>query len=327
VRGTTTTIDRRKFVIALGSAVVLRPVAARSQQTRVYRIGALLVGNADIQSFRKELREELHKSGYIEGQNLVFEVRSAEEKLDLLPKLATELVSLKVDVIVALYTPCAIAAKQATHDIPIVILSGDPIGTGLVPSLSRPGGNITGVSLMAAELFGKCVEIIRDMLPTVHRVGALGNAGDPFSKPFLEHVQLAGKSTSIEILSVAISKPDEIDDAFATMNKEGADAVVVQGSLSSKNTAELALKHHLPAVSVPRSFAELGGLMSYGLDGPDSFRRSANFVIKILQGTNPAEMPVEQPAKFELVINLKTAKALGLTIPGSFLMRADQVIQ
>ncbi len=293
----------------------------------MYRIGALLVGNADVQSFRKELREELHKSGYIEGQNLVFEIRSAEEKLDLLPKLAAELVSLKVDVIVALYTPCAIAAKQATHDIPIVILSVDPIGTGLVPSLGRPGGNITGVSLMAAELFGKCVEIIRDMLPTVHRVGALGNAGDPFSKPFLEQVQLAGKSTGIEILPVTVSRPGEIDDAFAAMNKESADAVVVQGSLSSKNTAELALKHHLPAVSVPRSFAELGGLMSYGLDGPDSFRRSANFVIKILQGANPAEMPVEQPAKFELVINLKTAKALGLTIPGSFLMRADQVVQ
>ena len=320
-------MDRRKFVVTFGSAVVLGRVAARAQQTRVYRIGALLVGNADIQSFRKELREELHKSGYIEGQNLVFEIRSAEEKLDLLPKLAAELVSLKVDVIVALYTPCAIAAKQATHEIPIVILSGDPIGTGLVPSLSRPGGNITGVSLMAAELFGKCVEIIRDMLPTVHRVGALGNAGDPFSKPFLEHVQLAGKSTNIEILPVMVSKPDEIDDALATMNKERADAVVVQGSLSSKSTAELALKHRLPAVSVPRSFPELGGLMSYGLDGPDSFRRSANFVIKILQGANAAEMPVEQPAKFELVINLKTAKALGLTIPGSFLMRADQVIQ
>jgi putative ABC transport system substrate-binding protein len=274
------------------------------------------------------LREELSKSAYIEGQNLIFEFRSAEEKLDRLPKLAAELVGLKVDIIVALYTPCAIAAKQATREIPIVILSGDPVGTGLVPSLSRPGGNVTGVSLMAAELFGKCVEIIRDLLPTVHRVGALGNADDPFSKPFLAQVQLAGKSTGIEIVpAIMVHSPDEIDGAFAAMNKERAGAVIVQGSLSSKSTAELAVKHHLPAVSVPRSFTESGGLMSYGLDGPDSFRRSAAFVIKILQGGNPAEMPVEQPAKFELVLNLKTAKALGLTIPGSFLMRADKVIE
>jgi putative tryptophan/tyrosine transport system substrate-binding protein len=319
---------RREFIALVGGAAAAWPVATRAQQSRVYRIGVLLVGNADVETFRKELREELSKSAYIEGQNLIFEFRSAEEKLDRLPKLAAELVGLKVDIIVALYTPCAIAAKQATREIPIVILSGDPVGTGLVPSLSRPGGNVTGVSLMAAELFGKCVEIIRDLLPTVHRVGALGNADDPFSKPFLAQVQLAGKSTGIEIVpAIMVHSPDEIDGAFAAMNKERAGAVIVQGSLSSKSTAELAVKHHLPAVSVPRSFTESGGLMSYGLDGPDSFRRSAAFVIKILQGGNPAEMPVEQPAKFELVLNLKTAKALGLTIPGSFLMRADKVIE
>jgi len=319
---------RREFIAFVGGAAAAWPLAARAQQTRVYRIGALLVGNADIDSFQKELREELRKSGYIEGQNLIIELRSAEEKLDLLPKLAAELVDLKVDVIVAVYTPCAIAAKQATREIPIVIMAGDPLGTGLVPSLNRPGGNVTGVSLMAAELFGKCVEIIHDLLPTAHRVAALGNAADPFSKPFLEQVQLAGKKTGVEIApAITVSKPDEIDDAFTVMNKEGADAVIVQGSLSSKNTAELALKHRLPAVSVPRSFPELGGLLSYGLDGPDSFRRSADFVIKILQGAKPAEMPVEQPTKFELVLNLKTAKALGLTIPGSFQMRADQIIE
>jgi putative ABC transport system substrate-binding protein len=287
----------------------------------------LVWGNADVDSFRKELRAELRKSGYIEGENLVFEFRSAEEKLDRLPKLAAELVGLKVDVVVALYTPCAIAAKQATRDIPIVILSGDPLGTGLVPSLSHPGENITGISLMAAELFGKCVELIHDMLPTVRRVAALGNATDPFSKPFLEQVQLAGRDVGIEIApAVMVRGVDEIDDAFGTINKEAAGAVVVQGSLSSRHTAELALKHRLPAVSVPRSFPDLGGLMSYGLDGPDSFRRGAAFVIKILQGGNPADMPVEQPTKFELVVNLKTAKALGLTIADSFLLRADTII-
>jgi putative ABC transport system substrate-binding protein len=319
---------RREFIALLGSGAAALPLAADAQQTRVYRVGALLVGNADADSFKKELREELRKGGYVEGQNLIFEIRSAEEKLDHLPKLAAELVELKVDVIVAVYTPCAIAAKRATREIPIVIMAGDPLGTGLVPSLNRPGGNITGVSLMAAELFGKCVEIIHDLLPTVHRVAALGNANDPFSKPFLEQVQLAGKNIGVEIApAIMVAKTDEIDDAFAAMNKEGADAVIVQGSLSSKNTAELALSHHLPAVSVPRSFPELGGLISYGLDGPDSFRRSGDFVIKILRGANPAEMPVEQPTKFEMVVNLKTARALGLTIPGSFLMRADLVIE
>ena len=324
----TAKMKRRAFITLVGGAAVAWPLAARAQQTKVYRVGVLLVGNADADSFRTELREELRKSGYVEGQNLLVEFRSAEEKLDRLPALAAELVALKVDVIVAVYTPCALAAKQATRDIPIVAMSGDPVGTGLVPSLSRPGGNITGVSLMAAELFGKCVELIRDMLPTVRRVAALANAADPFSKPFLEQVRLAGKSTGIEIApAIMVRRPDEIDEAFATMKKEGAGAVVVQGSLASKNAAELALRHALPAVTVPRSFAELGGLLSYGLDGPDSFRRCATFVIKILQGGKPADIPVEQPTKFELVINLKTAKALGLEIPPTLLARADQVIE
>jgi putative ABC transport system substrate-binding protein len=307
---------------------VIGPIAARAQQTKVHRVGVLLVGNVDVDSFRKELREELRKSGYVEGQNLLFEFRSAEEKLDLLPKLAAELVALKVDVIVAVYTPCALAAQQATREIPIVIMSGDPLGTGLVPSLSHPGGNITGVSLMAAELFGKNVELVRDMLPTVRRVAALGNAPDPFSKPFLEQVRLAGRITGIEITpAIMVSEPDKIDEAFAAMEREGADAVIVQGSLTSKNTAEVALKHHLPAVSVPKSFAEVGGLMSYGLDGPDSFRRCAMIVIKILKGEKPADIPIEQPTKFELVINLKTAKALGLTVAEAFLQRADRLIE
>jgi putative ABC transport system substrate-binding protein len=319
---------RREFITLLGGAATAWPLAANAQQAKVYRVGALLVGNADADSFQKEVRGELRKAGYVEGQNLVLEFRSAEEKLDLLPQLAAELVAHKVDVILALYTPCAIAAQNATREIPIVIMSGDPVGTGLVPSLSRPGGNVTGVSLMAAELNAKSVELIHDMFPTVRRVAALGNAADPFSKPFLEHVQLAGRTTGIEIvLAILVRGPDEIDEAFAAINKERADAVVVQGSLSSKRTADLAIKHRLPAVTVPRSFAEAGGLMSYGLDGPDSFRRGALFVIKILQGAKPADMPVEQPTKFELVINLNTAKTLGITIPPTFLTRADEVIE
>jgi putative tryptophan/tyrosine transport system substrate-binding protein len=318
---------RREFITFIGGAVAW-PVAARAQPTRVYRVGALLTGNADADTFRKELGGELRKAGYVEGQNLVLEIRSAKEELDRLPKLAAELVSLKVDVIVAVYTPCALAAKQATREIPIVMLAGDPLGIGLVPSLNRPGGNITGVSLMAAELSGKCVEIIHDLLPSVQRIAVLGNANDPFSKPFLEQVKLAGKNTGVEIAPVImVVKTEEFDDAFSAMIKERASAVIVQASLSLKDAAELALLHHLPAVSVPRAFPELGGLLSYGLDGPDTFRRSGDFVTKILRGANPAEMPVEQPTKFELVINLKTARALSLSIPGSFLMRADQVIE
>jgi putative tryptophan/tyrosine transport system substrate-binding protein len=289
---------RRDFITFLSTGAVAWPLAARAQQLQVHRVGVLLVGNEGADSFRTQLNNELRRSGYVEGQNLFLEFRSAEEKLERLPNLAAELVTLKVDVIVAVYTPCALAAQKATSEIPIVIMSGDPLGTGLVPSLSRPGGNITGVSLMAAELFGKSVELIRDMPPSLRQVAALGNSADPFSKPFLEHVQLAGKTTGIEIKpAILVRKPDDIDQAFDAMKREGAGAVVVQGSLASKNTAELALKHGLPAVTVPKSFAEEGGLMSYGLDGPDSFRRCAMFVARILQGAKPADMAIEPTYK------------------------------
>jgi putative ABC transport system substrate-binding protein len=319
---------RRRDFLTLFGGTAAWPLAARAQQTKVHRIGALLLGNADAESFRMELREGLRKSGYIEGQNLLFDFRSAEGKLDLLPKLAAELVALKVDVIVALYTPCALAAQQATREIPIVVVSGDPVGTGLVTSLARPGGNVTGISLMAAELHGKCVELFRDILPSVRRVAILLNAEDSFWRQIQEQVQLAGKATGIEIApSVMVHGPNEIDAAFAAMKREGAGAVVVHGSLSTKNVAELALRHGLPAATQTRSFAEVGGLMSYGADGPDVFRQSALYVTKILQGGNPANMPVEQPTRFELAINLRTAKALGITVPESFLLRADQVIE
>ena len=228
----------------------------------------------------------------------------------------------------ALYTPCALAAQQATREIPIVVVSGDPVGTGLVASLARPGGNITGISLMAAELHGKCVELFRDILPSVRRVAVLLNAEDPFWRQIQEQVQLAGRATGIEIApSVMVHGPNEIDAAFAAMKRVGAGAVVVHGSLSTKNVAELALKHGLPAATQTPSFAEVGGLMSYGADEPAVFRQSALYVTKILQGGNPANTPVEQPTRFELTINLRTAKALGIMVPESFLLRADQVIE
>ena len=261
------TCQRRQFISLFGgiAAGLTWPLSSSAQKPNIRRIGVLVVGNADADAvtFQTELREELRKSGYVEG----FELRSAEQKIDLLPKLAAELVAQQVDVIVALYTPCALAAKQATREIPIVAVSGDPVGTGLVPSLARPGANLTGVSLIAAEMHGKCAELFRDMLPSIRRVAALGNAADPFSKPFLEQVQLAGKTTNIEIAPrTMVRGPQEIEAAFAHIKQEAAGAVVVQGSLASKNVADLAVRHSLPAASVPRSFAEAGGLLSYGAD-------------------------------------------------------------
>jgi putative ABC transport system substrate-binding protein len=321
-------IGRRAFISGIGGASLALPLAARAQQTKVWRVGVLILGNADAQSFGTELREGLRKSGYIEGQNIEYAFRSAENNATLLSKLAAELVALKVDVLVALYTPCALAAQQATREIPIVTVSGDPVGLGLVASLARPGGNITGISLMAAELHGKCVELFRDMLPSVHRVAVVGNAADPFSKSVIEQVRLAGKATGIEIApEILVNTQDEIDAAFSAVKKASADAVVVQGSLSTQHLINLTFKHRLPVATVSRSFAEVGGLMSYGVDGPDAFRASAGFVHKVLQGSKPADLPVEQPTKFELVINLKTAKALDLKISEQFLLRADTVIE
>ena len=319
---------RREFITLAGGTVLTWPLAVRTQQTKIYRIGALLIGNAEVDTFRMELQEGLRQAGYVEGRDVLFEFRNAEEKLDRLPKLAAELVALKVDAIVALYTPCALAAQQATRDIPIVAVSADPVVTGLVTSLARPGGNLTGISLLALETHGKCVELFHDMLPGINRVAALGNAADPVSKAFLEHVQLAGKTTSIEIApAIMVRAPVEIDAAFAAMKKEGAGAVVVQGGLASKNTAELALKHGLPSATFTRSFPEAGGLMSYGTRAADVFRRSGALVGKILQGEKPGIIPIEQPTRFELVVNLKTAKALGLAVPKPFLARADEAIE
>jgi len=320
-------MQRRDFITLLGGAIAA-PGAALAQPTKVYRVGVLLLGNADAASFQTQLSEGLGKSGYLEHQNLLLEFRSAEGKLDLLPQLAAELVALKVDVIVALLTPCALAAQKATRDIPLVIVSGDPVGSGLVATMARPGGNVTGVSLMGAEMHGKCVELFRDIFPSVRRIAVLLNNEDPFSKPILEQVQLAGRATGIEIApSVKVRGQDEIDTAFAAIKEAGAGAVVVQGSLTTKAVAEFALKHGLPAAAQTRSFAEVGGLISYGADGPQVFRQSTAFVTKVLRGGNPADMPVEQPTKFELVVNLRTAKALGITIPESFLLRADEVIE
>ena len=320
-------MKRRSFITLLGGAAAW-PLAARAQQReRMRRIGALILGNADAGAFRTELREGLSKAGYVEGRNVQLDIRSAQGKLELLPGLAAELVAAKVDVLVALFTPCARAAQQATRDIPIVAIVGNLVETGFIASLARPGGNITGVSLMAAEAHGKCVEVFSDMLPSARKVAALGNASDPFMPLFLEKVHLSAKETRVEIVTVTVRSAEEIEQAFTTIAKEGAQALVMQGSLPSRAVAELALKQRLPAATFTRSFAEVGGLMSYGPNATDSFRRGVYFVLKVLEGAKPAEIPAEQPTKFELVINLKTAKALGISVPATLLARADDVIE
>ena len=318
---------RRDFIAGLSVAAAW-PLAAQAQQSQIKRIGALIIGNADAPSFLKELREGLRDLGRIEGQDYVIELRSAEGQLGRLPQLAAELVGLKVDVIVALFTPCALAAKQATREIPIVILSGDPIGTGLVQSLSRPGANVTGLSQMGAETHAKCVELFRDMLPSARRIAVIANAADPvFAKSFLDQAHRAGSSTASEIISVTIGGPDELEVGFITAAKEKADAVVYQASLPTKRAADLAIAHRLPAATIIRAFAEVGGLMAFGADAPSLNRRAATFVDKILRGEKPADIPVEQPTKFNLVINLKTAKTIGVTVSPALLARADEVIE
>jgi putative ABC transport system substrate-binding protein len=210
-----------------------------------------------------------------------------------------------------------------------VIVAADPVETGIVASLARPGGNITGVSLMSAVLIGKCFELFRDMLASTRRVALLTNAADPlFAKLILDQAELAGRIMSIEIQPITVRAPDEeLEAAFAAMTRERAEALVIQGSLSTKRIADLAVEHRLPAASTTRGFVDAGGLMSYGADGPALFRQGAKFVQRILQGQLPNDLPIEQPTKFELAINLKTAKAMGLTIPETFLLRADALIE
>lgn len=318
-------LSKRRFIGGLCLAALPRVAGAQAQETR--RVGALILGNADAEAFGRELRDGLAKAGYVERRNLQLDIRSAQGRLELLPQLAAELVAAKVDVLVALYTPCARAAQQATREIPIVAIAANPVETGIIASLARPGGNITGVSLLAAEAHGKCVEIFAEMFPGIRKVAALGNTRDPFMPLLLEKINLAGSDTGIEIVTVTAGGIDELEPAIASAIRDGAQALVMQGSLPGQAVSELVLKHRLPAATAPRYFAEVGGLLSYGFDATDSFRRGTYFVIKILQGGKPAEIPAEQATKFELVINLKTAKALGINVPPQLLARADEVIE
>ncbi len=319
---------RRDLLAFLGGAAAFWPLAGAAQRPKVPTIGVLVVGAPGSQQFWQLFQQELRALGYVEGQSVRFEFRSDEGQASRLPELAAELVRIKVDLIVTWFTQAAHAAKQATREIPIVMaLAGNPIETGLVESLARPGGNVTGMAAVGAELAGKCVELIRDMVPSARRIAALVDAPSPFSKPFLEQIRLGGAATGTTIDAIMIGSVDELDAAFSAMDKARPDAVIVQPSLPTKRAAELALKYQIPAVSINRFIVDEGGLMSYGFAGAELYRRAAVFVDKILKGAKPADLPVEQPTRFELVINMKTANALGLTIPRAFLARADEVIE
>jgi putative ABC transport system substrate-binding protein len=329
-------IDRRTFLAGTGAVLLAAPLAAEAQQVgKVPRIGFLSPSSpTDSRAPHRfgALQQGLRELGYVEGQNISIESRWAEGKYDRLPDLAAELVRLKVDVIVTYAPPAIQAAKQATGTIPIV-MGGviDPVATGFVASLARPGGNITGLSLMAPELVGKQLEILKEMVPKVSRVAVLGNPANAGTAPQLRHAQDAARALKLQLQLLEARGPDEIDSAFAVMIKEGAGAVVVlvDSMLVDQRTriADLAARRRLPSVYGLIDFVEAGGLMFYGANDADRFRRAAYLVDRILKGAKPADLPVEQPTKFELVINLKTAKALGLTIPQSLLLRANEVIQ
>jgi putative ABC transport system substrate-binding protein len=319
-------IRRREFVILLGgSAAAAWPLAARAQQAKLPRIGVFVPANPEpfLSAFRASLREH----GYIQGQNIELEFRSAEGKPERLRGLADEFVRLKVDVIVAHQTPAVTAARQATTEIPIVMApAGDPVGTGLISSLVRPGGNITGLSSASAETGAKTLELIREVLPSARRVAVLADAPNPFSRDLVEQIENGGRTLGIAIQAIRVRGADEFDAAFAAMVNERADAVIVQGTMPRKPAIDLALKHRLPLIGV-NPFAREGGLMSYSFRQSDLFRRAAYYVDRILKGARAADLPVEQPTKYELVINLKTAKALGLEVPPTLLARADEVIE
>jgi len=326
--------NRRKLLVTLGAgalAFAAPPGSFGQQQGKVWRVGILSPTSASLSSpntgaFLKGMRE----LGYVEGKNLVIEWRFADGKLERLPDLAAELVQLKVDIIVTAGATAISAAQKATTTIPIVMAStGDPVGSGFVKSLARPGGNITGLSNMAGDIAAKFIDLLRSVVPKLSRVAMLtpSTTYGELSKS----VQAAAQKAGVKTLVAEASTPQEIENAFSMMVREKADAVFVGSptvfAQQHRQIAELALKYRMPSLFQDRVTVEAGGLMSYGQKLTDSYQRSATYVDKILKGAKPGDLPVEQPVSFELVVNLKTAKALGLTIPQSLLLRADEVIQ
>jgi putative ABC transport system substrate-binding protein len=329
----TSGLVRCLVTLALGLLTAPLPTAPQPAE-KVYRIGVLYSGTAasgaasgNLEAFRHGLRA----LGYVEGQNISLAWRTAEGQVDRLPALAAELVGLPVDVLVAAGgTPVALAAQRATTTIPIVMTNvGDPVQTGLVASLARPGGNITGLSSMSPDITGKRLELLKEVVPALSRVAVLWNPANPSATLQLQELQAAARALQLQVQALEVHGPDAFEPAFSAARGAGAVVVLGDPELTRHRTQITALTqgNRLPGMYVFREFVEAGGLMSYGVSLSDLWRRAASYVDKILQGATPAELPVEQPTKFELVINLKTAKALGMTLPPSVLLLADEVIQ
>ncbi len=319
-------------MLLLALALILgMPLVAEAQEgVKVPRIGYLSPDSDTplLNAFRQGLRD----LGWVEGKNIAIEVRSAEGKYERLPELAAELIRLKVDVIVASTTPVAVVAKHATATIPIVIqFVADPIGSGLVPSLAHPGGNITGWTHLGRELRGKYVELLKAALPGSTRIGVLWNPGNPIHGPSLKDAEAAAQTLKVQLQPVGVQDPKELESAFSALARKHVEGLVVlpDGMFLAQGDRIIALaaRSRLPAMYGMTELAKAGGLMGYGVNFPDMYRHGASFVDRILKGARPGDLPIEQPTKFELAINLKTAKALGLTIPQSVLIRADEVIQ
>ena len=329
-------MERRTFLATLVGGLLAAPLAAEAQpREKLPRVGYLSPGSPSEPLRRRRLeafRQGLRELGYVEDQNIVIEPRWAEGKYDRYPALAADLVRLKVDVIVPVGGAATQAVQQATRTIPIVMsVVIDPVGSGLVASLARPGGNVTGLTIMASDLVGKQLELLKEVVPKVSRVALLWNPANPGSAPQLRQVEAAAQALGVRLQPLEARGPQEIDSAFAAMNRERAGALLILPDAIFGNQqwqiAELAAKKHLPSILGVGEYAEAGGLMTYSANNLDLERRAATFVDKILKGAKPADLPVEQSTKFELVINLKTAKTLGLSIPASLLSRADEVIQ
>jgi putative ABC transport system substrate-binding protein len=319
-------VDRRAF-IARTLSLLAAPLAAEAQQSgRVYRVGLLGIGEPQV------LRQILREAGYVEGQNLAIEWRNAEGRPERFGDLAADLVRLKVDVIVAANPAATIAAKNATASIPIVMVNTpDPVQLGLVASLGRPGGNITGTTSLSADLSVKQLELLKEAIPQAARVAVLWNPINPWHRLALKAAESAARSLVVQLHSVEVRVAEELEGAFTAMTKARADAVLVLSDpmtfFHRARIADLAAKRRLPTMHGVRGYVDAGGLMSYWANQADLYRRVASYVDRILKGAKPGDLPIEQPTKYELVINLKTAKALGLTIPPSVLARADEIIQ
>jgi ABC-type uncharacterized transport system substrate-binding protein len=324
-----------KIIIGLLTALLLTAVSLSEAQQgkKIPRIGFL--GNST-EALEANLigpfREGLRDLGYVEGKNIIIEWRWAEGKYDRFPALIGELVAQKVDIIVTAGTPASLAVKKAAPAIPLVMLAvGDPIGTGLIESLAHPGGNVTGLSAIAADLEGKRLELLREVIPGLSHVAVFWNPASPFQVISEKEVQTAARAFRMKVLSLGVQAPEQFDNAFASIRKERPGALnVLADRLFLHNRApimDFAVQHRLPGVHAYQELVEAGGLMSYGPSYPGMHRRAAYFVDRILKGTKPADLPVEQPAKFEMVINLKAAKQIGLTIPPNVLARADKVIR